>query len=76
MNKDQWAKNLILDPMWQEMIDEMRQTEISKIEFSAPEDVDGREQAYTRLTVIKALQAQIEGYGSQQKIEEKRLKFF
>ena len=76
MDKAQWAKNLSLDPMWLDMLDELKFVEVEKFRNSASEDIEVREQAYRRLRVIEELEAHVEWMASSSKIEEKRLKFF
>lgn len=74
MDKAQWAINLIREPMFQEMMEELRGTELSKFITSDYGDLEIREQAYMRLRVFESIDSYLEGLAAQKMIDEKRLK--
>ena len=76
MDKSAWAKNLSLDPMWQEVIADLRIIELGKFQNSSDEDFEVREGAYRQLKAIDSLVNHIEWMASTGKMDEKRLKFF
>lgn len=76
MNKCEWAKNLLLDPTFQEIFTEMETREITRWANSNEFDFDTRNAAYTKLCAIREVKAQIESLAQQQEIERKRLKIF
>lgn len=74
MDKAGWATRLIQDPLFVELIDNLKNREIGKFVASDTHDVDARETAYIRLRVIEDIFNELEGMASQKKIEEKRWK--
>jgi len=74
MNKADWANNLTLDPNWQELISELRSTELVKFTNSDYLDVEAREQAYIRLRTIESITDYLEGLKAQKAIDKKRWK--
>ena len=76
MDKCAWAKNLLLDPMFQEIIADMETREINRWANSDEFDFDSRSAAYLKLVVIREFKAQIESLAHQNEIERKRLKIF
>lgn len=74
MDKAAWANRLIADPMFKELVDDLKAAEIGKFVSSAENDVDIREAAYIRLRVIEDIWNQLESMGSNTKINEKRWK--
>jgi len=76
MNKCDWAKNLLLDPMFREIIADMETREINRWANSDEFDFDSRNAAYSKLVVIREFKAQIESLAHQNEIERKRLKIF
>lgn len=74
MDKAQWAINLLREPMWQEMMEELRGTELSKFITSDYADIETREQAYMRLRVLESIETYLEGIAAQKMIDEKRMK--
>ena len=76
MDKCAWAKNLLLDPMFREIIADMESREINRWANSDEFDFDSRNAAYSKLVVIREFKAQIESLAHQNEIERKRLKIF
>ncbi len=76
MDKCAWAKNLLLDPMFQEIMNDMETREINRWANSDEFDFDSRNAAYSKLVVIREFKAQIESLAHQNEIERKRLKIF
>lgn len=76
MNKCEWAKNLLIDPMFQEIISDMESRAINRWANSDEFDFDTRNSAYTKLCVVREFKAEIESLAHQMEIERKRLKIF
>jgi hypothetical protein len=76
VDKCSWAKNLLLDPMFREIIADMETREINRWANSDEFDFDSRNAAYSKLVVIREFKAQIESLAHQNEIERKRLKIF
>jgi hypothetical protein len=76
VDKCAWAKNLLLDPMFQEIMNDMETREINRWANSDEFDFDSRNAAYSKLVVIREFKAQIESLAHQNEIERKRLKIF
>ena len=74
MNKSAWAENLLRDEWFQEMMQELRSTEINKFAMSDYEDFSKREEAYMRLRSLELIETYLEGLAAQKIIDEKRLK--
>jgi hypothetical protein len=74
VDKAQWAINLLREPMWQEMMEELRGTEINKFAMSDYADIETREQAYMRLRVLESIETYLDGIAAQKMIDEKRMK--
>jgi hypothetical protein len=74
VDKAQWAINLLRDPMFQEMMEDLRGTEINKIIMSNYGELEIREQAYMRLRVLESIESHLEGIAAQKMIDEKRMK--
>jgi len=74
MDKSAWAENLLRDEWFQEMMQELRSTEINKFAMSDYEDTAKREEAYMRLRCLELVEAYLEGLSAQKIIEEKRIK--
>lgn len=74
MDKSAWAENLLRDEWFQEMMQELRSTEINKFAMSDYEDFSKREEAYMRLRCFELIEAYLEGLSAQKIIEEKRIK--
>lgn len=76
MNKCEWAKNLLLDPTFQEVFSDMESREMNRWANSSEFDFDTRNSAYTKLCAIREFKAEIESLAHQMEIERKRLKIF
>lgn len=76
MTRDEWARNLLLDNYFQEMLSELEQIELNKFANSNFEDYDIREQAFVKLNAIKSIKSHVESLADTQKINEKRFKIW
>jgi hypothetical protein len=74
VDKPQWAINLLRDPMFEEMMEDLRGTELNKIINSNYGELEIREQAYMRLRVLESIESHLEGIAAQKMIDEKRMK--
>ena len=74
MDKAQWATNLLRDPMWQELMEELRGNELNKFVNSNYGEAEIREQAYMRLRVLESVESYLESMAAQKMIDEKRMK--
>lgn len=74
MDKAQWATNLLRDPMWQEMMEDLRGNELTKFVNSNYGEAEIREQAYMRLRVLESVESYLESMAAQKMIDEKRMK--
>jgi hypothetical protein len=74
MDKAAWANRLVADPVFKELIDDLKAVEIGKFVASDTNDIEARESAYIRLRVIEDIWNQLDSMGSQAKINEKRWK--
>lgn len=74
MDKAQWATNLLREPMWQEMMEELRGNELNKFVNSNYGEAEIREQAYIRLRVLESVESYLESMAAQKMIDEKRMK--
>jgi hypothetical protein len=74
MNKSQWAENLLRDDYFKEMMQDLKNQEINRFAMSETNDIDSREQAYTRLRVIESLEDHLQGMVADKKIKDGRLK--
>lgn len=74
MDKAQWATNLLREPMWQELMEELRGNELNKFVNSNYGEAEIREQAYMRLRVLESVESYLESMAAQKMIDEKRMK--
>jgi hypothetical protein len=74
VDKAQWAINLLREPMFQEMMEELRGNELNKFINSNYGETEIREQAYMRLRVLESVESYLEGIAAQKMIDEKRMK--
>ena len=74
MDKAQWALNLLKDETFQEVFEELRGVEMSRILMSDYDGIQAREDAYMRLRVLESIENHIEGMADQKMIDAKRLK--
>jgi len=74
VDKAQWAINLLREPMFQEMMEELRGNELNKFINSNDGETEIREQAYMRLRVLESVESYLESMAAQKMIDEKRMK--
>ena len=74
MDKSAWAENLLRDEWFQEMMQDLRGTELSKFAMSDYADKEARENAYLRLRALEMIDNYLEGLIAQKAIEAKKLK--
>jgi hypothetical protein len=74
VDKAQWATNLLREPMWQELMEELRGNELNKFVNSNYGEAEIREQAYMRLRVLESVESYLESMAAQKMIDEKRMK--
>lgn len=74
MDKAQWASNLLMEPIFQEMMENLRGNELNKIINSNYGEVELREEAYMRIRVLESIESHLEGMSAQKMIDEKRMK--
>ncbi len=74
MDKAQWASNLLREPMFQEMMEDLRGNELNKIINSTYGELELREEAYMRLMVLESIESHLESVAAQKMIDEKRIK--
>lgn len=74
MDKTVWADNLLRDEWFQEMLEELRGTELNKIAMSNYDQVNVRENAYMTLRALETVENYLNGLVAQRIINEKRIK--
>ena len=74
MDKAQWATNLLKEPMFVEMMEELRGNELNKFVNSNFGELELREEAYMRLRVLESIETHLESMAAQKMINEKRIK--
>jgi hypothetical protein len=74
VDKAQWASNLLREPMFQEMMEDLRGNELNKIINSTYGELELREEAYMRLMVIESIESHLESMAAQKMMDEKRIK--
>ncbi len=74
MDKAQWASNLIMEPIFQEMMEDLRGNELNKIINSTYGELELREEAYIRLRVLDSIESHLESMAAQKMMDEKRIK--
>jgi hypothetical protein len=74
VDKAQWATNLLKEPMFVEMMEELRGNELNKFVNSNYGEAEIREQAYMRLRVLESVESYLESMAAQKMIDEKRIK--
>ena len=72
--KAEWARQIITDPQFLEMFEEMRQQAYADIRNSNPQDQDGRELLYQETAALDRIEAKLQSYLDNQKITEHRIK--
>ena len=72
--KAQWAKNLLSDDFFIEVIDNLKKQQISVIINTSGEESDKREDAYRHIKTIELITGHLEGLASETVIREKKWK--
>lgn len=70
----QWAKNLLADDFFKEVIDNLKKEQISVIINTSVEECDRREEAYRHIKTIELITGHLEGLASESLIKEKKWK--
>jgi len=70
----QWAKNLLNDDFFKEVIDNLKNQQISVIINTSAEECDRREDAYRHIKTIELITGHLEGLASETVIKEKKWK--
>jgi len=72
--KAQWAKNLLSDDFFIEVIDNLKKQQINVIINTSGEESDKREDAYRHIKTIELITGHLEGLASETLIKEKKWK--
>ena len=70
----QWAKNLLNDDFFKEVIDNLKKEQISVIINTSAEECDRREDAYRHIKTIELITGHLEGLASETVIKDKKWK--
>jgi pyridoxine 5'-phosphate synthase PdxJ len=70
----QWARNLLNDDFFKEVIDNLKKQQISVIINTSAEESDKREDAYRHIKTIDLITGHLEGLASETLIKEKKWK--
>ena len=70
----QWAKNLLNDDFFKEVIDNLKKQQISVIINTNASDIGVREDSYRNIKAIELLTGHLEGLASETVIKEKKWK--
>jgi len=70
----QWAKNLLNDDFFKEVIDNLKKEQISVIINTNAEECDRREDAYRHIKTLELITGHLEGLASETVIKEKKWK--
>ena len=70
----QWAKNLLNDDFFKEVIDNLKKQQISVIINTSADECDRREDAYRHIKSIELITGHLEGLASETVIREKKWK--
>ena len=70
----QWARNLLNDDFFKEVIDNLKKEQISVIINTSAEESDRREDAYRHIKTIELITGHLEGMASETVIKEKKWK--
>ena len=73
-NKADRAKNLLIDDFFTEEMQKLRDSCISSIINSRPDDYDVREDSYRKIRVLDEIRAHFEGIAAESQMTEKRWK--
>jgi hypothetical protein len=72
--KSQWAKNLLSDDFFIEVIDNLKKEQISVIINTNADEINKREDAYRHIRTIELITGHLEGLASENLIKEKKWK--
>jgi pyridoxine 5'-phosphate synthase PdxJ len=70
----QWARNLLNDDFFKEVIDNLKKQQINVIINTSGEESDKREDAYRHIKTIELITGHLEGLASETLIKEKKWK--
>jgi pyridoxine 5'-phosphate synthase PdxJ len=70
----QWAKNLLNDDFFKEVVENLKKEQISVIINTNSDEVDIRENAYRHIRTIELITGHLEGLASETAIKEKKWK--
>ena len=70
----QWAKNLLNDDFFKEVLNNLKNEQISVIINTSAEESDRREDAYRHIKSIELITGHLEGLASETVIREKKWK--
>jgi pyridoxine 5'-phosphate synthase PdxJ len=70
----QWAKNLLNDDFFKEVIDNLKKQQISVIINTNASDISVREDSYRNIKAIELLTGHLEGLASETVIRDKKWK--
>jgi hypothetical protein len=70
----QWARNLLNDDFFKEVIDNLKKEQISVIINTSAEESDKREDAYRHIKTVELIIGHLEGIASETLIKEKKWK--
>ena len=70
----QWAKNLLNDDFFKEVIDNLKKEQISVIINTSADELGRREDAYRHIKTLELITGHLEGLASETVIREKKWK--
>ena len=70
----QWAKNLLNDDFFKEVLNNLKNQQISVIINTSAEESDRREDAYRHIKTLELITGHLEGLASETVIREKKWK--
>lgn len=70
----QWAKNLLNDDFFKEVLNNLKNEQISVIINTSAEESDRREDAYRHIKTLELITGHLEGLASETVIREKKWK--
>ena len=72
--KAEWARQIITDPQFLEMFEEMRQSAYADIRNSKPNDTELRETRFSDVAALDRIETKLQSYLDNQKIIDHRNK--
>lgn len=72
--KAQWAKNLLADDFFKEVLNNLKNEQISVIINTNPDELDRREIAYQHIRSLELITGHLEGLASETVIQQKKWK--